>query len=672
MRFLSVAALLSCLSAIEACAADKPGGASRFLPSSPSFGKRSSMPPRLRKRDIPRAVFAHVVQGDFQGYSQDSYAADMAMAKEAGIAAFALNVGNDASGVQQLKLAFAAAEASSFSLFFSFDMNYFHDAGSSDTILENYLKPYGGSSAHYLVDGKVLVSTFSGETSSTFLDGAGSLADSTSKWQALFDSAKSAIGKELTFWPDYNDVNAISQASWDGGIMSWAAWGDKGRTGDMTTSGDESYLSAASTAGLQGYIAPVSAFFFVHVAEGNNYVLQSSDFLLPNHYTDLINLESGPAFIELLSWNDFGEAHYLGPVRDDAGVPSTATGYADSKHDHTPVLWASAYYNLWFTNGSPPNIKTEAIVWYYRPHPAGATASSDSLAAPDYADTLEDKIYALVFVPSGSEAAKLVITTGGSATDAQDVKEGVNLISVDFQAGATGVSLQDTSGNEILSGTGDDINGSPSTYDFNFKSYILPEDATASTFLDGTSSSGTTSQGAGETTTAAAATTNGGTGTSSVSMGTSSTSAGLPGSSTGASSHAASGTDKSADSSPSHTSPASSSPSDASSSSASSASSSPLSATYAGLPLWGWLVGATLVLVAIAIAVVALRQRPASRRGAKRLRSASESSGDSDSGSGSESGARSSEDEAGSSSDSDSPSSSSGADSGRRARKKGG
>lgn len=32
-------------------------------------------------------------------------------------------------------------------------------------------------------------------------------------------------------------------------------------------------------------------------------------------------MSPGPMFIELLSWNDYGEGHYLGTVRSTAGIP---------------------------------------------------------------------------------------------------------------------------------------------------------------------------------------------------------------------------------------------------------------------------------------------------------------------------------------------------------------
>lgn len=79
------------------------------------------------------------VQGNWQAYSQEDYAAEYARAREAGIDAFALNVGHDASDAEQMQKAFAAAEEGGFKLFWSFDMNYFGDPGASEVVLDEYL-----------------------------------------------------------------------------------------------------------------------------------------------------------------------------------------------------------------------------------------------------------------------------------------------------------------------------------------------------------------------------------------------------------------------------------------------------------------------------------------------------------------------------------------------------
>lgn len=98
-------------------------------------------------------------------------------------------------------------------------------------------------------------------------------------------------------------------------------------------------------------------------------------------------MDPGPQFIELLSWNDFGEAHYLGPTRANYGPPTGSENYANSEFDHTPMLALSGYYNSWFVNGAPPNIRTEGIVWWYRPYPKDLVASADPVPKPDVCST---------------------------------------------------------------------------------------------------------------------------------------------------------------------------------------------------------------------------------------------------------------------------------------------
>ncbi|GAA5920113.1 hypothetical protein JCM5296_004040, partial [Sporobolomyces johnsonii] len=187
---------------------------------------------------------------------------------------------------------------------------------------------------------------------------------------------------------------------------------------------------------------------------------------------------------------------------------------------------------------------------------------------------------------------------GGSATAAQDVSEGVNLISVNFVAGSTGISLQDSSGNEILSGAGADINASPSTYDFNFLCYVLPANATPSTYLSGTSTSSNSSTASTSSALISQATTGsaGSTG-SGTSKGQTETSADVSGShSTFPASPASSGSGSTGTSGSSAT-PGSSS----STGGDSSTGSSTLPSTgWLGLKTWEWfcIIGLVLVLLA--------------------------------------------------------------------------
>lgn len=236
--------------------------------------------------------------------------------------------------------------------------------------------------------------------------------------------------------------------------------------------------------------------------------------------TALIDMDPGPQFIELLSWNDFGESHYLGSTRTNYGPPAGSEGYANKDFDHTPLLTASAFYNAWFKTGSSPVIKTEGVIWYHRPHPKDLVASSDPVPKPEGADTMDDAIYVACFVPSGSKAANVIVTTGGKASEPKSVKEGVNLIQVPLVPGDVAVvsslaiyaphsqadpavaqDLVDGDGKSLLSGKGVAIDSEISVYNFvspeygsleqplgsaltvqlqNYRAYILPEGADAS------------------------------------------------------------------------------------------------------------------------------------------------------------------------------------------------
>lgn len=89
------------------------------------------------------------------------------MANSKGIDAFALNVGSDSWESGQVANAFAAAKnlSTPFKLFLSFDMTSLSCAqGSDSTPLRNYIRTYASHPNQLLYNGKVFVSTFSGES----------------------------------------------------------------------------------------------------------------------------------------------------------------------------------------------------------------------------------------------------------------------------------------------------------------------------------------------------------------------------------------------------------------------------------------------------------------------------------------------------------------------------
>lgn len=71
----------------------------------------------------------------------------------------------------------------------------------------------------------------------------------------------------------------------------------------------------------------------------------------------------------------------------------------------------SSYWNHEFKHGSPPTITSPALFWWHRHTPIASQPTNDPLGKDDSCDSLTDTIYAVVFVPEGSPAAQLVITS---------------------------------------------------------------------------------------------------------------------------------------------------------------------------------------------------------------------------------------------------------------------
>ena len=170
----------------------------------------------------------------------------MNLAKSAKIDAFALNIAYNESIETAVSIAFLAAKATNFKLMFSFD--YAGNGAWPAFDVAGMLHQYTGSTAHFLHDGKPLVSTFEGP-------------DNATDWKSI----KTATG--CFFMPDWSSKGAAEALRLaDGvadGLFSWAAWpwGNQ----DMDTYVDASYLDFLERAGNKPYMMPVSPWFYTNM-----------------------------------------------------------------------------------------------------------------------------------------------------------------------------------------------------------------------------------------------------------------------------------------------------------------------------------------------------------------------------------------------------------------------
>ena len=104
----------------------------------------------------------------------------------------------------------------------------------------------------------------------------------------------------------------------------------------MDTYSDASYMDA-----LDGkpYMMPVSPWFFTNMPGYNKNWLWGGGNLWYERWAQVLFKQ--PEYVQIISWNDYGESHYIGPL-DDRQYTAFQTGKAPCNYvkdlDHTAWL----------------------------------------------------------------------------------------------------------------------------------------------------------------------------------------------------------------------------------------------------------------------------------------------------------------------------------------------
>ncbi|ODN90837.1 hypothetical protein L198_06154 [Cryptococcus wingfieldii CBS 7118] len=372
-------------------------------------------------------VYAHHMVGNTYSYTQSIWASDIAQAYAAGIDGFALNYGSDSWQTSRIADAYAAAKAQgSFKLFLSMDVTSLSCSSAADAAtLVSTVTTYASHSAAAKYENKMLLSTFAGE-SCTF--GQGSYQAGWTYFRTLLSNA----GVSVYFTPaTFADTSTFSSSSWMDGEFNWDSGWPMGSTA-LDTSSDTTYLAAL---GNKEYMAAASPAFFTYYGPSSynkNWIYRSDDWLLARRLEQIISQRVSIDLIELISWNDYGESHYLGPIRTDqpnsqgwtAGMP------------HTAWLTVVSYYASAFKTGSYSAGSDQLVLWS-RPHPKAATPSAATNSQPTNWNYTEDNLYVWVALKS----AATVSITSGSNTVSWSLAAGVSKLSVASSAGTIGASI---------------------------------------------------------------------------------------------------------------------------------------------------------------------------------------------------------------------------------------
>ncbi|PQE12788.1 alpha-13-glucanase mutanase protein [Rutstroemia sp. NJR-2017a BBW] len=412
-----------------------------------------------------KSVFAHFMVGNAYTWTVAQWERDMAIASNAHIDAFALNIAsNDRNLASSISHAFEAASNSGFKLFFSFD--YANNWLKSDVL--KYINQYSGNVAYFHYKSKPFVSTF---------EGPGSSDD----WVDI----KAQTG--CFFMPDYSSLGAKEALKLGvaDGLFSWAAW--PWGPIDMNTYVDASYRDFLK--GLP-YMMPISPWFFTNLPQWDKNWLWRGDDLWYDRWEEALYVQ--PDLIEIISWNDFGESHYVGPVDEtDEGIfdalASAPYNYAKGMPHATWLLLLPFVIDLY--KFGTATVKVETAVTWFRPNPnsagcsdGGTTGNTASQLQIEFKPTeiMQDKVF---FSAVLGAYADVFITVGGVDLGAKwenkpyggigiyhgSIDIGGHLGEVSIEIKRNGVSITSSHGGQITNACQGGIQ--------NFNAYVMGSSA---------------------------------------------------------------------------------------------------------------------------------------------------------------------------------------------------
>ncbi|WVR09514.1 hypothetical protein IAU60_006582 [Kwoniella sp. DSM 27419] len=373
-----------------------------------------------------KALYAHHMVGNTYSYTQDTWADDIAMASGAGIDGFALNYGRDEWQPARLADAYAAAKAANFKMFLSMDVTSLPCASTGDAQnLVNTIATYADHPAQAKVGNATLVSTFAGEWC---YFGQGS---TTAGWRYL-RSLVAAQNITIHLVPAiFSDISTFAGNDWMEGEFNWDSGWPMGST-PVTTQSDQDYMKAL---GSKSYMAAVSPSFFTYYSPSSynkNWIYRGDDWLLARRMEQIIAQRNNVDFAEIISWNDYGESHYIGPVRaDQPNSQGWTTGMP-----HTAWLQVIKYYAPAFKTGSYAGASDQLVLWT-RPHPKAANPTNPSMARPTGWDNTDDLLYAWITL---SSPATVTVMSGSNGQN-WNLPAGVSKVSVKSAAGAISAKI---------------------------------------------------------------------------------------------------------------------------------------------------------------------------------------------------------------------------------------
>ncbi|PPQ65381.1 hypothetical protein CVT26_000006 [Gymnopilus dilepis] len=212
------------------------------------------------------------------------------------------------------------------------------------------------------------------------------------------------------------------------------------------------------------YMGAVSPWFFTHYGPDSfnkNFVFLADQHLYAKRWESIIDSRAQFDIVEIISWNDYGESHYVGPIK---GAQPNSQAWTNGMN-HSAWLDLTRYYATAYKTGQFPAIEKDQIFMWSRPHSTSAQAP-DPVPQPTNFQILEDAVWAVVMA---TEPSTVVLSVSPTSSMTFQVPAGVSKLAIPITPGDTMKGVIQRNGQTIveLNPTEFTFQGSPSTYNFN-------------------------------------------------------------------------------------------------------------------------------------------------------------------------------------------------------------
>ncbi|KAF9068887.1 glycosyl hydrolase family 71-domain-containing protein [Rhodocollybia butyracea] len=228
------------------------------------------------------------------------------------------------------------------------------------------------------------------------------------------------------------------------------------------------------------YATSLSPWFFSHFDYKGTYY-RGDDWLLLTRWEELVDMRNDLTFVEMVTWNDFGESSYFGPINPDETQPSGttwATGFP-----HTGFFDLSAYYIQAFKTGEYPAITEDIIYFRLRPHPAGVTAFDDPLPKPEHWDWAVDRLWVAAFC---ADSCTVTLQVGSYSQEFDNLSHGVNKLSIPLKSYGSVTVKMSRDGEDVIDYTPSDFEYRGSTIACLYLSLLRASPAKAKSLVEDT------------------------------------------------------------------------------------------------------------------------------------------------------------------------------------------